>query len=193
MARVRATAKPAPRRRAVNVETMRSAGDGFLSRFGILLDEVVSLREAFAAAQAENLQLRAELAEGIELFRSVRALVVQAEAPARTRRSGARRTEPAASTGTARRTRTRAGAARTRGRAQAARTSTNGRATPAAVTGDVVRAVIGKLGSATAGEIAAQISAAGTPVSGRAIRHIAKGAGAVMRPGDDGRMVYSLK
>jgi hypothetical protein len=56
----------------------------------------------------------------------------------------------------------------------------------------VVRAVIGKLGTATAGEIAAQISQAGTPVSGRAIRHIAKGAGAVMRPGDDGRMVYSL-
>ena len=56
----------------------------------------------------------------------------------------------------------------------------------------VVRAVIGKLGSATAAEIAAHVSKAGTQVSGRAIRHIAKGAGAVVRAGDDGRMVYSL-
>ena len=69
------------------------------------------------------------------------------------------------------------------------RAQANGRATPDSVTGDVLRAVIGKLGSASAAEIAAQISRAGTPVSGRAIR---KGAGAVMRPGDDGRMVYSL-
>jgi hypothetical protein len=60
------------------------------------------------------------------------------------------------------------------------------------VTRDVVRAVIGKLGNSTAAEIAAEISHAGAPVSGRAIRHIAKGAGAVMRRGDDGRMVYSL-
>ena len=45
---------------------------------------------------------------------------------------------------------------------------------------------------ATASEIAEHISRAGTPVSGRAIRHIAKVAGAVARPGDDGRMVYAL-
>jgi len=191
MARGRQPSAPTRRRRAVNVETMRSAGDDFLSRFGLLVDEVVSLREALAEAREENLQLRAELAEEIDLFRAARALVVQAERPARTRRPAARAAKPAATTGTARRTRTRAAAARTRG-VRAGRTSTNGRATPDAVTGDVVRAVIGKLGSATAGQIAAQISAAGTPVSGRAIRHIAKGAGAVMRPGEDGRMVYSL-
>jgi len=41
-------------------------------------------------------------------------------------------------------------------------------------------------------EIAEQITKAGTPVSGRAIRHIAKVAGAVARPGDGGRMVYAL-
>ena len=191
MARGRQPSAPTRRRRAVNVETMRSAGDDFLSRFGLLVDEVVSLREALAEAREENLQLRAELAEEIDLFRAARALVVQAERPARTRRPAARAAKPAATTGTARRTRTRAAAARARG-VRAGRTSTNGRATPDAVTGDVVRAVIGKLGSATAGQIAAQISAAGTPVSGRAIRHIAKGAGAVMRPGEDGRMVYSL-
>jgi hypothetical protein len=48
------------------------------------------------------------------------------------------------------------------------------------------------MGTATAGEIAEQITKAGTPVSGRAIRHIAKVAGAVARPGDGGRMVYAL-
>ena len=52
--------------------------------------------------------------------------------------------------------------------------------------------VIGRMGTATAGEIAAQITRAGTPVSGRAIRHIAKVAGAVARPGEGGRMVYAL-
>ena len=56
----------------------------------------------------------------------------------------------------------------------------------------MVRAVIGRLGSATAGEIAEEITKAGTPVSGRAIRHIAKVAGAVARPGEAGRMVYTL-
>lgn len=192
MARGRQPTAPARRRRAVNVETMRSAGDDFLSRFGILVDEVVSLREALAEAQEDNLRLRTELAEGIDLFRAAHALVVQSDPPARTRRSVAGRAKPGPTTRAARRTRTSAGAARTRGSARAGRTAANGRATPASVTPDVVRAVIGKLGSATAGEIAAQISRAGAPVSGRAIRHIAKGAGAVMRPGEDGRMVYSL-
>jgi hypothetical protein len=166
MARVRQPAQPARRRRAVNIDTARAAADTFLARFGSLVDEVVALREALAQAQQENIQLRDELAEAAGLFRDARALVVRADP-----------------------------AGRGRGRAapgRSARVSTNGRATPASVTADVVRAVIGKLGSATAGEIAAQITGAGTPVSGRAVRHIAKGAGAVMRPGDDGRMVYSL-
>jgi hypothetical protein len=177
MARVRQPAQPARRRRAVNIETVRSAADTFLSRFGSLVDEVVALREALAQAQQENIQLRAELAEAAGLFRDARALVARAEPAGRGRGRTARGVKAAA-------------APRAAGRS--ARVSTNGRATPASVTADVVRAVIGKLGSATAGEIAAQITGAGTPVSGRAVRHIAKGAGAVMRPGDDGRMVYSL-
>jgi hypothetical protein len=195
MARVRqqtaAPAQPTRRRRAVNVEAMRTAADDFLTRFGGLVDEVVSLREALAEAQEENTQLRAELEEGIDLFRDARALVARAE-PARGRRGrGTTPSTAAPARSAAPRARSRAAASRN-GAGRAARAAGNGRATPASVTADVVRAVIGKLGTATAGEIAAQISQAGTPVSGRAIRHIAKGAGAVMRPGDDGRMVYSL-
>jgi hypothetical protein len=191
MARVRQPAQPVRRRRAVDVETMRSAADAFLSRFGSLVDEVVALREALAQAQEENMQVRAELAEAAGLFRDAQAVVARAE-PAR---RGKGRTATGTQGATApRAARARALSASSSGAraGRAARTSRNGRATPASVTPDVVRAVIGKLGTATAGEIAAQISKAGAPVSGRAIRHIARGAGAVMRPGDDGRMVYSL-
>ncbi|MEA2670406.1 MAG: hypothetical protein QOG45_626 [Chloroflexota bacterium] len=196
MSRVRqqtaAPAQPTRRRRAVNVEAMRTAADDFLSRFGGLVDEIVSLREALAEAQEENAQLRAELAEGIDLFRDARALVDQAEPARRRRGRGTAPSTPAPARAAGVRGRGRAAAARNGAGGRAARAAGNGRATPASVTADVVRAVIGKLGTATAGEIAAQISQAGTPVSGRAIRHIDKGAGAVMRPGDDGRMVYSL-
>jgi hypothetical protein len=172
----------------VKTGTLRTAADDFLSRFGSLVDQVVALREACARAQEENIQLRAELAEGIDLFRDARALLTRAEPAKR----GNGRTIAHAKAAP-----TRAAGARAASKIGAVprrpvRASSNGRATPASVTPDVVRAVIGKLGTATAGEIAAQISKAGAPVSGRAIRHIAKGAGAVMRPGDDGRMVYSL-
>ena len=191
MARARQSAAPVQpprRRRAANVQTLRTAADDFVSRFGGLLDEVVALREALVQAQEENGRLRGELAEGIDLFRDARALVARAE-PAK--RGRGRRTAQSTTAQTATRTRTRAASRNGTG---AGRTpaSAKGRATPASVTPDVVLAVIGKLGSATAGEIAAQISQEGVPVSGRAIRHIAKGAGAVMRPGDEGRMVYSL-
>ncbi len=192
MARARqqtaAPARPIRRKRAVNVETMRTAGDDFLARFGALLDEVVALRGALAQAQDENDRLRAELADGIELFRDARALVARAEPIRRGRRRGTAPAPAGPARGPGPRGRSRAASANGR----AVRATANGRATPASVTADVVRAVIGKLGTATAGEIAAQIGQAGTPVSGRAIRHIAKGAGAVMRPGEDGRMVYSL-
>jgi hypothetical protein len=193
MARARESAapvQPARRRRAANVQTLGTAGDDFVSRFGGLLDEVVALREALVQAQEENGRLRGELAEGINLFRDARALVARAEPVKRgTGQRTARSTAAPAGQAT-----TRTGARRRRdgtGGGQT-RASSKGRATPASVTPDVVLAVIGKLGSATAGEIAAQISQEGVPVSGRAIRHIAKGAGAVMRPGDEGRMVYSL-
>jgi hypothetical protein len=194
MARARQSAapvQPVRRRRAANAQTLRTAADDFVSRFGGLLDEVLALREALVQAQEENGRLRGELAEGIDLFRDARALVARAE-PAKRGRGRRTAQSTAALPGQATtRTRTRAASSNGIGGGRA-RATARGRATPASVTPDVVRAVIGKLGSATAGEIAAQISQEGVPVSGRAIRHIAKGAGAVMRPGDEGRMVYSL-
>jgi hypothetical protein len=193
MARVRqhaaAPAQPVRRRRAANVETLRTAADDFLSRFGSLVDEVVALREAVVQSQAENRQLRAELAEALDLFRDAGALVARTNPGTRTR---GRAATPAKAAPARAATRARTPSTSGGGTARAARASTHGRATPASVTRDVVRAVIGKLGSATAAEIAAEIGHAGAPVSGRAIRHIARSAGAVMRRGDDGRMVYSL-
>jgi hypothetical protein len=193
MARVRqhavAPVQPVRRRRAANVETLRTAAGDFLSRFGNLVDEVVALREAVAQSQAENDQLRAELAEALDLFREAGALVART-APATRARGRAATRAKAAPAGAA--TRARTASTGGGGVARAARASMHGRATPASVTRDVVLAVIGKLGNATAAEVAAEISRAGAPVSGRAIRHIAKAAGAVMRRGDDGRMVYSL-
>jgi hypothetical protein len=185
-----ASAPPVQRRRAVKADSLRTAADDFLSRFGGLVDEIVALREALELAQQENMRLNAELAEGIELFRAARALVVTAEAPARAR--GRRALRAGAPEPVARRGRGRTPAAATRAAGRGRRAASNGRVTPAAVTADVVRAVIGRMGTATAGEIAEQITKAGTPVSGRAIRHIAKVAGAVARPGDGGRMVYAL-
>lgn len=191
MARGRQPVRSARRRRAVNVETMRGAAEDFLTRFGSLVDEVVTLREALAEAQEENLRLRAELVEGITLFREAGALAVRAGSGGRRERRSAGNAVAPSQPAAGRRPRGTAAKAARAGRTRGA--SANGRATPASVTGDVVRAVIGKLGTASAAEIADQITAAGTPVSGRAIRHIAKAAGAVMRPGEDGRMVYSLR
>ena len=68
-----------------------------------------------------------------------------------------------------------------------------GRATPAAVTADVVRAVVAKLGSATASEIASEITLAGVPVSGRAVRFIAERAGATTSVGEDGQRRYRFE
>jgi hypothetical protein len=181
----RAGSATAARRQGTRADSLRSAADDFLARFGGLVDEIVALREALEATQEENLRLRTELDEGIALFRDARDLVARAEAPARRGRGRARSAaEPPA--GKVRRAR--AVAAGRNGR----RARNSDRATPPEVTADVVRAVIGRMGTATASEIAAEIARAGTPVSGRAIRHIARVAGAVARPGDDGRMVYAL-
>ena len=67
-----------------------------------------------------------------------------------------------------------------------------GRATPPSVTTEVVRAVLAKLGSATASEIAQEITNAGAPVSGRAVRFLAERAGAETFVGDDGQRRYRL-
>jgi hypothetical protein len=72
------------------------------------------------------------------------------------------------------------------------RRAPKGRATPAEVTSDVVRAVLVKLGEATASEIATEITSAGAPVGGRAVRFLAERAGATTRVGEDGQRRYRL-
>lgn len=72
------------------------------------------------------------------------------------------------------------------------RRAPKGRATPAEVTSDVVRAVLVKLGEATASEIATEITLAGAPVGGRAVRFLAERAGATTRVGEDGQRRYRL-
>jgi hypothetical protein len=67
-----------------------------------------------------------------------------------------------------------------------------GRATPASVTPDIVLATIGKLGSATASEIAKELSVLGDQVSGRAVRWLAERAGAATTVGEDGQLRYRL-
>ena len=191
MARVRTSAGSAPRRRRVNVEVMRRAADALHSQFGSLADEVVTLRHSLAQAEAENAELRAELAEAVTLFNDAQSLVSAGEPATRRRGRAASEMIPTAKRVTPQRPAP-AVSSRGAGGTRASRVARNGRATPESVTPAVVLAVIGKLGTATAGEIAAQVSTAGAPVSGRAIRHIAKGAGAMMRRGDDGRILYSL-
>jgi hypothetical protein len=161
------TARSGARRQAVNVTSLRNTADGLLSRLEDLVVEIESLRADIARVQQENQQLRTELSEGVDMLRGAEAILAGKTASVQRPRRG-RPEQPTATPGP-RRVRT----------------------TPASVTPDVVRSVIQRLGSATAAQIAEDIGRGGTPVSGRAIRHIAKAAGAVARPGDGG-MVYSL-
>ena len=191
MARLRTPAGPARQKRRVNVEVMRRAADDLHLQFGSLADEVVTLRHSLAQAEAENAELRAELAAAVTLFNDAQRVVSAGEPAKRGRGRAASEMIPTGKRVTPQRPAP-AASSRGAGGPRASRVPRNGRATPESVTPVVVRAVIGKLGTATAAEIAAQVSTAGAPVSGRAIRHIAKGAGALMRRGDDGRMIYSL-
>jgi repressor of nif and glnA expression len=60
------------------------------------------------------------------------------------------------------------------------------------VTAEVVRAVLAKFGTATAAEIAQEITKAGAPVSGRAVRFLAERAGAHTFIGEDGQRRYRI-
>jgi hypothetical protein len=79
-----------------------------------------------------------------------------------------------------------------RGRRRGHAKTRTGRATPEEVTNAVVCAALVKLGEATAAEIAAEITLAGAPVGGRAVRFLAQSAGATVRVGEDGRRRYRL-
>ncbi len=135
-----------------------------------LVAGIEGLSAQVAELRAENASLRRDVREAVSLIE--RASAASHESGSSTRVS---RRAPA----TARRRRRRVKGAK-------------GRATPASVTTEVVRAVLAKRGAATASEIASEITAAGAPVSGRAIRFLAERAGAQTFVGDDGQRRYRL-
>jgi len=140
------------------------AAERLTARIGVLVNEVAALR-------SENTALRREVREAVALLDRAGA----ASTGDGQRRSGRLR-------------QTIGKPQRRRRRAKAVK----GRATPPSVTGEVVRAVLAKLGSATASEIAKEITAAGAPVSGRAVRFLAERAGAQTFVGEDGQRRYRL-
>jgi len=137
------------------------AAQRLVARIEGLVVEVDKLR-------ADNAALRREVRDAV-------AMLDAAGNGARAGRAPRSRAEPATKAAARRRRRVRA---------------VKGRATPAEVTSDVVRAVLVKLGEATATEIAAEITAAGAPVGGRAVRFLAERAGATTRVGKDGQRRY---
>jgi hypothetical protein len=135
-----------------------------------LVSGIEGLSAQVAELRAENASLRREVRDAVSLIERASAAAGE---PA-----GGRLSRRAPSAAPKRRRR------RAKG--------TKGRATPASVTTEVVRAVLAKRGAATASEIANEITAAGAPVSGRAIRFLAERAGAQTFVGEDGQRRYRL-
>ena len=138
------------------------AAERLVSRIETLVNQVAELK-------ADNAALRREV-------RAAVALIDRAGDAAAPPRSARRPPAPAA----------RHAKSRRRGKGP------KGRATPASVTPDIVLATIGKLGSASASEIAKELSGLGDQVSGRAVRWLAERAGAATVVGDDGQLRYRL-
>lgn len=137
-----------------------------------LANRIEGLVVEVAKLRAENASLRAEVKDAVALLEAAGASRSAGASPRRGR--SAVPGKPAN------------GRRRRRGRPP------KGRATPAEVTSDVVRAVLVKLGEATASEIATEITLAGAPVGGRAVRFLAERAGATTRVDDDGHRKYRL-
>jgi len=145
-----------------NASPIVQAAERLVSRIEALVSQV-------AALKADNAELRREV-------RAAVALIERAGDAATPARSAKRASAPAV----------RHPKGRRRGKGP------KGRATPASVTPDIVLATIGKLGSATASEIARELSVLGDPVSGRAVRWLAERAGAATTVGEDGQLRYRL-
>lgn len=143
-----------------------SAAQRLVVRIEVLVDEVAKLR-------ADNASLRREVRAAVALLDTAGTAAANGHQSLRGRPAAAA-AKPAP------------GRRRRRGR------TPKGRATPAEVTSDVVRAVLVKLGEATASEIAIEITSAGAPVGGRAVRFLAERAGATTRVGEDGQRRYRL-
>ena len=99
---------------------MRRAADDFLSRFGSLADEVITLRQSLAQAHDENAELRAELAKAVSLFRDAQTQVAGAK-PARRGSGRAASAMTAAASGVRRGMRPRAASSRGEGGTRASR------------------------------------------------------------------------
>ncbi len=174
-----------PRMRAATSTARRSsraavAGDSALLQTAQrMVGQIEALVDEMAALRDDNDALRRELQDAV-------AMMERASSALGGVGTGRRRPRAAAANGEerARRAPARGGARRTKG--------VKGRATPPEVTTDVVRAVLAKLGEATAAEIAAEITKAGVPVSGRAVRFIAERGGAQTTVGADGQRRYRL-
>jgi len=138
------------------------AAERLVSRIEALVNQVAELK-------TDNATLRREIREAL-------ALIDQAGDAAAPPRSARRVAAPVPKHARSRR----------RGKGP------KGRATPASVTPDIVLATIGKLGSASASEIAKELSGLGDQVSGRAVRWLAERAGAATIVGDDGQLRYRL-
>lgn len=133
-----------------------------------LVGRIEAMERELEQLRADNTALRNDVREAVALF-----------SQAGGRRSNAvdgRRRAPKTASGPRRRR----------------RKAAKGRATPAAVTPEVVRLVIAKLGPSTASQIAQEITRAGETVSGRAIRFLAERAGAEPVMGEDGQRRYRL-
>ena len=138
------------------------AAERLVSRIEALVTQVAELK-------ADNAKLRREVREALALIDRAG----DAAAPPRAARRAAAPTPRHAKS-------------RRRGKGP------KGRATPASVTPDIVLATIGKLGSASASEIATELSGLGDQVSGRAVRWLAERAGAATVVGEDGQLRYRL-
>lgn len=170
-----------PRTRAVTSASSRRSprgtGDGMslLTTAERMVGQIEALVDEMAALRSDNEALRRELQDAV-------AMMERASSALGSGGGGRRR---AASDGNGGRRAARTAVGR---RAKVVK----GRATPPEVTADVVRAVLAKLGEATAAEVAQEITKAGVPVSGRAVRFIAERAGAQTSVGPDGQRRYRL-
>jgi septal ring factor EnvC (AmiA/AmiB activator) len=138
------------------------AAERLVSRIEALVNQVAELK-------ADNAALRREVREAVALIDRAGDAAAQPRAVRRAAAPVARHAK-----------------GRRRGKGP------KGRATPASVTPDIVLATIGKLGSASASEIARELSGLGDPVSGRAVRWLAERAGAATVVGEDGQLRYRL-
>lgn len=145
-----------------------------------MVTQIEGLVGEIASLRADNHALRAELRDAVAMLSRASEALGGVAAPRRGR--GRPRSVPGDDAASS------ASGARRRRPAKPSR----GRATPPEVTPEVVRGTIGKLGTATASEIAAEISRhTSVAVTGRAIRFLAERAGATIET-VDGQRRYRL-